>query len=131
MYGDSVDAILVRAREILSDIDVRAYTAAVVSRLQQRAPYGARRTVTLPSSTPTRLANNSSKSRVLRVDLEWFSPSPTFLSDSPGGGRTNFVTASNNLPIGFAETYVLRPDEQLFATTQGAAGAVLVGQEWF
>lgn len=131
MYGENVDAILSRARELFSEIDVRVYTAAVVSRLQQRAPFGSRRNVPLPSGTPTRLAFNSSKNRALRVDVEWFSAAPVFVSDSPGGGSTNFVTASNLLPTGFAETYVLRPDEQLFATTLVGAGAALVGQEWF
>jgi len=129
---DNVDAILDRAHELLSDVDIRMYLATVTSRLQQRAPFGARRRVDLAGSAPTLLAKNDSKARALRVDIEWFSNPPVFVSDSPDAGTNNFTTASNNLPSGFGETYVLRPDEQLFATTFGAgAAAVLVGQEWF
>lgn len=118
-----------RAQEVFSLVELRMYLAAVIGRTELRAPFGARRSVPLPFNRPTQLAKNTSRDRALLVDVT-FVGAAVILADSPNGGSTNQVLDQNLIGVP-SSLFVLRPDEQLFATAQGVASSAIIGQEWY
>lgn len=121
-----------RARAMFDVVTLRVYTAALIGRLRQRMPYGGHSRIPLPVNVPIRVAHNDSRERALLVyvDVDGLVPTPIVYSPTDSSGSVNFEALQSQLPGAFPETFVLRPDEQLFA--RGLAGATaIVATEWY
>lgn len=122
-----------RARALFDPIELRMYVAAIVGRTGLRAPFGANRSFALPFNQPVRLAHNDSKGRALLVNLQLFGGPPpisVMLTPSPDAGATNFFSPKNSV-LNNVSRYILRPDEQLFATATAVGSTAVTAQEWY
>jgi hypothetical protein len=121
-----------RIDELFAPVTVRAYAAALIGRLQQRAAHGAHRTYPLPANVATLLANNDSRDRALLVyaDVAGTVPTPVVYSSSNDSGANNYQALQSQAPGAVPERFVLLPSEQLFGRAPVQATAV-ISTEWF
>lgn len=121
-----------RARRLLSPLELRMYTAALIGRLSQRVPWGVHRgPIDLPLNTPTLLATNSTRDRALLVSTDFNSiiVGDVIYTSSSTAGLNDFARTAQ--APGTPQLFILRPDEQLFATAIGVPNELVVSQETY
>ncbi len=118
-----------RAGELFAPHVLRAYSAALVSRINQRVPYGRRAMVDLPRGRPTKLAENTTDENAMFVTIDIGATSPVIYSTSNDAGSTNFTTPAQ--ASGAPRPFVLFPGEALFGTATTALNTAMISQETF
>lgn len=123
-------SLFARAHELFEPYQWRMYFASVIGRTGLRNPFGARRSLVLPTGRSVLLAKNDSKARALLVNVQVTGGFTRFAS-SPSIGATDIIIDPNAITAPTAgDIFVLGPDDQLYAQSAGPSRAV-VGQEWY